>query len=170
MFKEAGKGVDDGGETLGEAEQSRRAGLGHQHAARIEPGLGDGIELFGVEQGRRAALQGVNQVEDDSVVGVRSLFQVSPGVFVNQIGAGVVEAALVVVGEVFLAKLDHFRVQVDHGGPLNGLVGQHFTESAPFTPSANEHLLGAGVAEHGGVHQGLVVDVLVPFRGLGLAV
>ena len=111
--------IEDGGETLFEAEQPRRARLGDQHPAWIEPRLGDRVELLRVEQGSGTAFQRVNEIKDDCVVGIRGVFQVATSVFVNQICPGIVEAALVVVGEVFAAKRDHFWVQIDHRGAFH---------------------------------------------------
>ena len=88
----------------------------------------------------------------------------------KQVGPGVVEAAAVVVGEVLAAELNHFRVQVDHRNPFHRLMGQRLAECAALAAAADEDLLRSGVAEHRRVHQRFVVDMLVPFRGLGLAV
>ena len=88
----------------------------------------------------------------------------------EQVGTGIVEAALMVIGEVFAAELDHLRVQIDHGSAFHRSVGQHLAEGAAFAAAPDENLLGSRMAEHGRMHQRLMVDMLVPFRGLSLAV
>ena len=62
MVEEGAQCIKDGREALRVAEQSGRAGLGHQHPTGVEPGFGDGVELLGVEQGGGAAFQGIDQV------------------------------------------------------------------------------------------------------------
>ena len=88
----------------------------------------------------------------------------------EQMRAGIVKAALVMVGEVFAAELNHFRVQINHRRAFHRAVGQYFPECAAFAAAADENLLWFRVAEHRRMHQRFVVDMLVPFGRLGFAV
>ena len=47
---------------------------------------------------------------------------------------------------------------------------QDLAERSAFAAAADEDLFGVRVAKHGRVDKRFVVDVLVPFRGLGFAV
>ena len=70
MFKERAQSVKDSREALFETEQSGRARLCDQHTTRVQSRLGDRVEFLGVEEGSRAALKWVNQIQDDYIVGI----------------------------------------------------------------------------------------------------
>ena len=93
-------------------------------------------------------------------------FQESAGILVAKCDTGIIEAALVMIGQVGPAEFDDLSVKVDHGGSFHGTVGQHLAQGTSLPASANKHGPGLGMTQHCRMHQGLVVNELVRFGRL----
>ena len=168
--KDLGQGALNGGKTFLMAQQPGRPGLGHQDAAGIQPRLGNAVVFLGVEQISRAALHGIHQVHHHHIVPFLGSRQVGAGILMQQGQAGVVKTALMMLRQILTAQPHHFRIQVQHRYLLHGRMGQDFPQSAALAAAADENPGRVRVAQHCRLHQGLVVDMLVPLGGLGFAI
>ena len=74
------------------------------------------------------------------------------------------------LGQVLPAQLYHLLVQVDHRYLFYGPVRQGLPQRSAFPASPDEHAARVGMQQHGRMDQRLVVNVLVAFGRLGLAV
>src|SRR6266849_1365998 len=137
------------------------AGL-HGHNPLVgQPVTDQGVELLGEEQAGRPFLEGLHQIHHDQVEALVGLLEIGPGVLVQQPGPGVVEGALVHLGQVLLALLDHLTVDVHHEAVGDRLVAQDLPDRGPLAPADDHGPLGPRVGQEARVHQGLVVDELV---------
>ena len=69
-------------------------------------------------------------------------------------------------GQVLARHLDDLGVNLDHGGPVDGLVLEDLAEDAPVAAADDCDGPGVRVREEGGVGEGLVELALVVLEGL----
>ena len=160
----------NGCKTFAQAQISCRPRLRRQDAARFQPGPGDVVILLGIEEIRRAALQRVHQVHYHHIVLLAVGFQILAGISMNHRGPGVVKSALVMPGQMFPAQRHHLLVQVNHRNPRHRAMRQRLPQRAAFAAAADKNIPRLRVQQQRRMHQRLVVDMLVPLRGLRLAV
>ena len=168
--KDPGQGAVDGGETFLMAEQAGRPRLRYQDAAGVQPRLGKAIVFLGIEQVSRAALHRIHQVHYHHIEPLVGSRQVGAGILMQQGQTGVVKTALMMLRQMLAAQLHYGGVQVQHNHPRHGGMGQDFAQGAALAAAADENPGRMGVDQHCRLHQGLVVDMLVPLGGLGFAV
>ncbi len=164
------EGLVDGGEDLGVVDNAGGARLRHEKPAGVQLALQHLVEALGVEHVRRTALHRVGEVQQDDVETLGGALQVRRGVVDLQVQPGVVKGALVVPLQVFAAQVDDLGVEVDHHGPLHGVVPKRFPGRGAFPAACDADRLRVRVRQHHRVHQALVVDELVRLRRLRLAV
>ncbi len=111
------------------------AGLhGHDPVVR-QPIADQGVELGGEEQARRALFERLGQVHHDQVETLLGLLEVGAGVLMQHPGARVLEGALVHLGQVLLALLDHLTVDIHHQAVGDGGVPQDFPDRRALAAS-----------------------------------
>mmetsp|Transcript_14064 Transcript_14064/g.40489 ORF Transcript_14064/g.40489 Transcript_14064/m.40489 type:complete len:217 (-) Transcript_14064:30-680(-) len=145
------------------------ARLRDEHAAGIKPRLAELVELLRVQLVARAPLQGVVQIHDDDVIGPGGLLQDLLRIVDDQLQARVREG-LLILNQVLLAEVHDVPVDVHHDALLHRLVAEHLAGGRTLAAAADVDGLRVRVQEHGGVHQGLVVDEFVDLCRLQQAV
>jgi len=115
-------------------------------------------------------LERLGRVDHNDVEALVGSLQPTPGVLESKLDPRVVEAGAMELGEMPATGLDHLGVDVHHQGPPDRGVPENLAERGAFTPADHHHALRGRVGQHRGVDQPLVVNELVPDRGLDPAV
>ena len=89
------------------------------------------------------------------------LAQVGQRIADHDVGARIVEGALVHLGQVLAAEIDQLAVDIDHDGALDAGVAQHLAQGGALAAAGDQDALRVGVGDQGRVDQRLVIDVLV---------
>ena len=87
--------------------------------------------------------------------------QVRQRVADHDLGARIVEGALVHLGQVLAAEVDQLAVDVHHHRALDTRVAQHLAQRGALAAAGDQDALRRRVGDQRGVDQRLVVDVLV---------
>ncbi len=74
------------------------------------------------------------------------------------------------IGQIFLAHLDHGRIDLDHGDMFDAHVLGDFTQHAAVATADDQHTLGCTVRQNRHMGEHFVVDEFVRFGGLNDAV
>ena len=153
------------------ARDQRGGGLHHRVAAGGQALVQQRVKAVGVELAD-GEIGGIGKVHHDDIKRVRSFLQPAKCIGVDDLHLGVLQRVAVELrkARVLAEDLRHGRVQLHqrHGfdrGVLEDLAHGHAVAAAQ-----HRHLLGRAVGGHGGVHQGLVVAVLVGLRKLQVAI
>mmetsp|Transcript_23336 Transcript_23336/g.64748 ORF Transcript_23336/g.64748 Transcript_23336/m.64748 type:complete len:205 (-) Transcript_23336:147-761(-) len=127
------------------------------------------VEASCVEVVARAAADRVGQIADDHVKLPRVVLKLGLGIVNDKLQPGVGKSLLVYL-QVVPAEVANNLVDIYHHTLLHALVAEDLAGSGAFPSSADEHRLGVGVVQHGGMDKELVVHSLIKFRTLRLPV
>ena len=72
--------------------------------------------------------------------------------------------------KVLLAGCDNLAVQIHHDGSVYALPAEHFPQRCTFATSQNRDIPGSSVTQHCRVNQRFMVQELIRYRGLPVAV
>ena len=164
------QGTVNGGKTFLMTQQPRRPRLRYQNTARVQPPLGNAVVFLSIEQVRRPPLHRVHQIHHHHIKPFLHLRQIAPGVLMQQSQAGILKTSLMMVRQILPAQPHHFPIQIHHHHPLHTGMAQNLPQSAALAAAANENPRRVGMAQHRRLYQCLVINMLVPLRGLRLAV
>src|SRR5437762_2912878 len=99
-----------------------------------------GVEFLAEQD--RARSQGVRRINDDDVETTVRFGDIFHAVGDDEIEALVREYRLRKLREVAFGKLDHRRVDLHLGKPLDGFVLEYLLRDAAIAPADDQHLLG----------------------------
>ena len=143
----------------------------HGHDAAIrEPVPDQRVELLGEEQARRALFQRLDEVDHDQVKAIGGLLEVGARILVQEPGPRVVERALVHLGQVLLALVDHLAVDVDHQALGDAAVAEDLADGRALAAPDDHGALGTRMGEQARLDEQLMVDELVRLTRLDAAV
>src|SRR5262245_9299784 len=149
----------------------RHSGLHRHRAAGRQAIFDQRVELAGEQHARRPFLERLDQIDRDEVEALLALLQIGARVLVPELGARVVERALVQLGQVRLAKLDHLAVDVHHDGTRDRGVSKNLPEGGAFTAADHQGALGSRLrGQEAGMDQCLVIDELVALARLNASI
>mmetsp|Transcript_542 Transcript_542/g.1372 ORF Transcript_542/g.1372 Transcript_542/m.1372 type:complete len:268 (-) Transcript_542:450-1253(-) len=162
--------VDDSEALLLSVVDGSGTRLSHEDTTGVKLGLNKVVELVGVQLVARASLDRVADIHDNNVKGLVSVLKPLLSVLVKDFEAGILVSTTVPLGELLAADITGNLININHDTAFDTLVAQDLAGGGELTTTTDEDLLGVLVQEHGRVHEGLVVDVLVSLSALRLAI
>src|SRR6202034_3982665 len=88
----------------------------------------------------------------------------------DQAASRVVEGAHMKGAEILPAQINQLAIKIDHGGRANAFMDQDLAEGRALAASKDQDILRRWMTQHGWLHEQLMVERLVIFRALDLAV
>ena len=166
------KGLVDGRAALVDVDKGTWARLGHEEPSRRQaPRLHQKlVELLAVQRYPWPGFDGVVNVHDDNVVRAVVLLQEPLCVANYELEPWVVERALAPLLQLGAGKIDNDFIYINHNALFHALVPQDLPCRRHLAPPPNVHALWVRVSQHGRVHEGFVVHVLIVLGRLGLVV
>ena len=137
------------------------SGLEDEDASGREGVLDLLVVLAREESETRPVLDRIGEVGDDEVPVVVGFVEGVERITDDEIGARIVERALVHLGQMLDAGVHDLAVDVHHAHGLDGLPAQEFAHGGAFTPAEDERALRGAVQDGPDVDEGFVVEELV---------
>jgi hypothetical protein len=150
---------------------STMAGLERLGPTWRQPLAHEGVELLREQHAGWAGFQRLDQVDADEVEALVVLLQIGARVLGPYFGPRVLERAPMHLGQMLLAEVDDFPVDIDHHRPAHARIPEHLAQGGPFTAPDHQPRFGPILrGEEARVDEALVVDEVLRLGRLDPAV